>query len=464
MHPLSPLIDIEPLELKIAKCLEGDYSIAPDATFAATIALILAVLACGVQYSDLRPSERKTTSRDFASRSFRALHLANYLVRPTAPCLQTLLLLGSFIRNDGDASASWALLGTTMRLAQSVGLHDANNMHNLSERDKRMRLQLWKTVLQHDSILSLCFDRPTSTSTTPISVFPDSTPAESLDYSHMMWEITRLCADNLTSRSRDIDPSQSHHSLRRIDSIVAQASPHLQARSACLSMQDLLEHYTMHLHMSFLISVICRPAFLNSDQNSHHDSMALDRRGRDALASTVRHFLSLHKLTTYAIRTWTTLHEALSSALLLELLHEPDKSAELTGIQKEFLEVVIPTLDGGSGSGANFSTPHTRTIAALRKIAQKEAPQALAAHVTTDSNTVAHSTSTLGNLDNFFDLSTSSFDAGTLDAFDSILWGKFNLHVPFYLQTCNSGMQIRIPLSMVNSGWISTVTLQTFDA
>ncbi|KAF2631867.1 hypothetical protein BU25DRAFT_135212 [Macroventuria anomochaeta] len=438
VHPLSPLIDIEPLDLKIADYLEDSITIMSDVTSAATIALILAILASGAQYSDLVQSERRRISRDFASKSFRALHLANYLIRPTAPCLQTLLLLGSFIRNDGDANASWALLGTTMRLAQSVGLHDAENIQSLSASDKRMRSQLWKTVLQHDSILSLCFDRPTSLPTLPLSNLPSSTPAEVLDYSQMMWGITRLCVGNLMHLAREINLSRIHQSLRQVDNLITQSSPHLQTRTACLSMQDRLEHYTINLHMSFLVSVICRPVFLASDNENHQECMALNTRGRAALSNTVRHFLNLQKLTTYAIRTWTTLHEALSSALLLELLHESDKNAETRIMQKQFLEVVIPTLDNGSDRDTGLSMPHTRAIAALRKIATRQTQPNPATLVPMGSGSSTQPVPDPSNIATLPDLIPTTFDQSTLDSFDSILWGMFHLLVQFpYMDITN---------------------------
>lgn len=413
---------MEPLELKIANYLEERNPLP-----AGTIALILAVLASGAQYSDLNPAERRRVSRDFASKSFRALHAANYLIRPTAPCLQALLLLGSFIRNDGDANASWALLGTTMRLAQSVGLHDAKNMHGLSARDQRMRFQLWKIVLQHDGILSLCFDRPTSLPTLPLSNIPTSTPAEVLDYPQVMWAITKFCAGSLPHRNREIDLERICLSISQIDSITAQSLPHLQTKTACSSMQDRLEHYTIQLHTTFLISVICRPVYLTLGQHDNQEYTKLNelnKRGRLALEDTVRSFLSLDRLTIYAIRTWTTLHEALSSSLLLELLHEPDRQPKLRSMQKEFLEAVIPTLDGEPGNDAGLSVPHTRAIAALRKIAQGQSSSDSSVLVEDDSEASLRYVPAAGDLPGDTNAIPVEAKDDVLDSFDSILWGE----------------------------------------
>ncbi|XPS69543.1 hypothetical protein M3J09_001811 [Ascochyta lentis] len=453
VHCLSPVIDMEPLELKIANHLEKRNLFPPDVASSGTIALILAVLASGAQYSDLDPAERRRISRDFASKSFRALHLANYLVRPTAPCLQTLLLLGSFIRNDGDANASWALLGTTMRLAQSVGLHDVVNMHGLPAKDRCMRLQLWKMVLQHDSILSLCFDRPTSLPALQLSTFVSSTTEDVLDYPQAMWGITQLCIDSLEFRNREIDFDRIHLLTTRIDSLSTRLSPHLQTRKACSSMQDRLEHYTLHLQMTFLVSVICRPVYLVQGQYNSRRYMDLNKKGRLALASTVRSFLSLHKLTIYAIRTWTTLHGALASALLLELLHEPDKRPEVRNMQREFLEVVIPALNEEPGDNSALSVPHIRAIAALREISQRKSRLDSSGLVDDDSEASPDHLLEAGELSAHPIASPPVIGDNALDSFDSILWGERCADIARTEHTDPSFAQIPDRPSMTSSGW-----------
>jgi hypothetical protein len=130
----------------------------------------------------------------------------------------------------------------------------------------------------------------------------------------------------------------------------------------------------------------------------------------------------------YAIRTWTTLHEALSSALLLELLHEPDKNSEVRGLNKEFLEVVIPTLDDGSGGDSSLSIPHTRAIAALRKIAQKQIQPDTATPAPIEPNSSTRPVLDASNIASLsYSLPTTPFDQNTLDSFDSILWGRFQV-------------------------------------
>lgn len=105
------------------------------------IALLFAVLAIGVQYSNVKARERQCKCRLYrkfhsianvlsqkakprvVSCALDALHLDNYLVQPTFLCVQALLLISYVLQNDLKPQAAWALLGTTVRIAQSLGLH-----------------------------------------------------------------------------------------------------------------------------------------------------------------------------------------------------------------------------------------------------------------------------------------------------------------------------------------------------
>lgn len=60
---------------------------------------------------------------DTARRSFDCLRLANFLFQPSLDIIQALLIVGNTLQNMGQSDAAWALLGTTIRLAQTMGLH-----------------------------------------------------------------------------------------------------------------------------------------------------------------------------------------------------------------------------------------------------------------------------------------------------------------------------------------------------
>lgn len=54
--------------------------------------------------------------------SLQSLRLASFLVRPTTECLQTFIVLGNVLQNLMKPEAAWILLGTTIRIAQRLGL------------------------------------------------------------------------------------------------------------------------------------------------------------------------------------------------------------------------------------------------------------------------------------------------------------------------------------------------------
>lgn len=75
------------------------------------------------------------------------------------------MLMTSFVLlNDMKAEASWALMGLTCRLAQSLGLHRPSTSERASlqpdaKATEMIRRKLWWTVVWHDTLTSLSFDR-----------------------------------------------------------------------------------------------------------------------------------------------------------------------------------------------------------------------------------------------------------------------------------------------------------------
>lgn len=78
-----------------------------------------------------------------ARRSFQALRLANFLFRPSFDIIQTLLVLGNTLQNNGQSDAAWALLGTTVRLAQTLGLHTERSVARLPIYLQSKAKKLW---------------------------------------------------------------------------------------------------------------------------------------------------------------------------------------------------------------------------------------------------------------------------------------------------------------------------------
>jgi hypothetical protein len=110
------------------------------------LALLHAILAAGAQFSDMDlqqrtiVAQRHSTHRavhcglcqidaDFiiAKQAFDLLRSIDYVAQPSKEAVQTLLLLGNVLQNDMKPQAAWVLGGSTIRLAQCLGLHKRTN-------------------------------------------------------------------------------------------------------------------------------------------------------------------------------------------------------------------------------------------------------------------------------------------------------------------------------------------------
>lgn len=172
--PFSPtVVDIEEVETNIYTYLNTQVSKKNHSTgidgsnytdselSIGQICMILATLASGAHFSDDGLAERTKRSQDFgmlqsffirfenlltytkARRSFQALRLANFLFRPSLEVIQTLLILGHVLQNQGQSDATWAMLGLTVRLAQTLGLHTDKGANKYSEHVQWTRRKLW---------------------------------------------------------------------------------------------------------------------------------------------------------------------------------------------------------------------------------------------------------------------------------------------------------------------------------
>ena len=85
-------------------------------------------------------------------KAFHCLRMSNFLLRPTLYVVQTYLLIVIVLQNDSEPDAAWAMLGTVIRLAQSIGLHlqHSRGVDPLSAR--RARESTWYVYLPRSSM------------------------------------------------------------------------------------------------------------------------------------------------------------------------------------------------------------------------------------------------------------------------------------------------------------------------
>ncbi|KAM7187176.1 hypothetical protein V8F20_011101 [Naviculisporaceae sp. PSN 640] len=313
------------------------------------LSLLFAVLACGAQFSDDAAKERDLRSKVFICSSFQCLRTANLFHKTDMNQIQAMALVGHSLRNNLETNSAWIFMGATLRLAQSIGLHEAASMPATSqldeaqERRKRQAKHLWWTLVWQDTLLSITYDRPTTSifTTTAWTVpytacCPQQTTKE--QKGHTFAEAVFHVCQIMLDRSRQehaIGPLQSgtpktaeilEHSKRRLELTVQEAAPYFRDEAYCKTMQEHLERLALQIHVSYAACAIYR---LCLDRNTGADSEPVNPVGYKCpwsraklkeeyiahAAKAVRSFLDMYRLSPNVCRSWAFVHNAVSCAV-----------------------------------------------------------------------------------------------------------------------------------------------------
>jgi hypothetical protein len=333
------------------------------------VGLVFAILASGCQCSTLPRKERELTSQVYICCSFECLRFTNFLSHATLENIQTLLILGNVIGNNMNAGVSWSLMGLTVRLSQTLGLHrrcpPSTPLPIMVSRSK-----VWWALLWQDSLLSISYDRASSTTTIDHTVpnHPNSTPG-TRSYVESMYRLCKVGLDIVRERQR---PQNSHDALTRISEhhnelqeIMVDAADYLKDSRRCRSMRDQLEHWALYLHISYITSELCRPA-ISPSAKGFDLSKTLKKSCIDSLTNTVEAFLGLQNMTPYATRSWASIHRSLSSALLLGILGEHTRNERARSLLTNLIQVLSDVT--ANVDPAELSAPITRSVSTIQRL------------------------------------------------------------------------------------------------
>ncbi|KAF2727485.1 hypothetical protein EJ04DRAFT_136883 [Polyplosphaeria fusca] len=137
------------------------------------LGLLFAALALGSQHSVWDRSGGSWVAGEMAKElkkgdvyiaaAKQALRLACFTSRPTLIGIQALVMIGPYLTNSGRFLDAWTLFGTTVRLAQAIGLHRHPQHLNPApptQRECSVRQQLWWWMLHMDQQYSMTLGRP----------------------------------------------------------------------------------------------------------------------------------------------------------------------------------------------------------------------------------------------------------------------------------------------------------------
>ncbi|CAK7562687.1 MAG: hypothetical protein SEPTF4163_000537 [Sporothrix epigloea] len=352
-HPFwGFVLDVDDLESRLIVYLEERANNAKKAAKVTRpvspswLAILFAVMAVGSQYHDSPYPIRARDSQRFIQISFHFLRVGNFLLRPDLDSLQAMLLTGFVLLNDMKAEASWALLGLTTRLAQSLGLDRASRESSDSGGKDHLRRTLWWTIVWHDCLTSLSFDRTpmTAYSACPIPRGPNA--IEGLRYLEGMYHLCQIVGRRLApEQAANITYEQILENCKMIEDIRDKMVPQLRSKEACRSAIDRLHYFAIRLHTAFVVSVCCRPALRSGEGgalNAQHKAV-LAERCKLNLTETVRMFLAMHQLSVIPTRSWAFMYHGLSSALLLGILGVTKTSLEVRGLQGDLIDALSAT-------------------------------------------------------------------------------------------------------------------------
>ncbi|KAI3550016.1 fungal specific transcription factor [Colletotrichum abscissum] len=322
------------------------------------LSLLHAIMAAGAQFSDMNLQDRLAVSQRHTKQSFDLLRSTDYLANPSKEAVQTLLLLGNVLQNDMKPQAAWVLGGTTIRLAQCLGLHKKTARPPKSPLTDEDAKCLRLAIVWQDALLALAFGRPPASYEldfeSDLPQLSESSESSGLSYLQAMsW----LCHVTLRHLSSHLQSSLGPVSvLDGIKSIEASLSPHLLDPTRSTAIPQIQEYYAFELHRHFVMATLCRPFVSRSGSTglSESDRSNVLEHFRESLKRSVRAYVRLRSIAGHARRSWAFTHNGLTSVLLLSLMRETRYLAETRTLQDELIASLSE-----EGNSALFTDPDT---------------------------------------------------------------------------------------------------------
>lgn len=271
------------------------------------------------------------------------------------------------------------MLGTTVRAAQALGLHNLTEAQLQEDKGKKKQA-VWDMICKQDCLLSLCHGRPhiaTNQSLATNNLLYRSD--EALGFSDMMCGIVSVCISYLNLEQPSCEASLKL--MTELDGYRSRALPYLQDRNSCKNIQQRYENLTIQIQLSFAASVIARPALTRTVATTNEqisNLQILKHRAKESLMNTVKSFIEFQSLSIIPIRTWSLIHAVLSATIMLCLWEETRNDAESRDVLQRVMEIFsrAAQADDETGMMSDNNNPwlsmsHTRALVALQRALQK---------------------------------------------------------------------------------------------
>ncbi|KAL4901102.1 hypothetical protein BDW74DRAFT_182198 [Aspergillus multicolor] len=370
-YPFYPvLIDVDAFGLSVFDFLNtrgSGQGTEPDLSW---LALLFAVLACGAQFTHDPVQERDLRSKVFTCSSFHCLRMSNFFYHTNLEQIQAMALICHCLRNNLDTNTAWILMGTTIRLGQSIGLHEVSS--TLPAEDQLQRSRLWWMLVWQDAFLSFTYDRPPSCSATESCPIPRMSESTGLSFQECVF---RICHILLNVKAKRGDTIAGYKA--QLEGILREANPSLTNRTNCRSLQDHLERLALGIHLGYSICRITQMQLDSSPKNSPDIQILATDCYRRA-AQVVENFLELHRLSNTVCRSWAFVHNAVSCAITMHNLAHLAVASEIPTVADPStlarrLTTLLETEARASewydaDTNVRYFGPYSRALKALKEI------------------------------------------------------------------------------------------------
>ncbi|KAL8766151.1 MAG: hypothetical protein Q9209_006991 [Squamulea sp. 1 TL-2023] len=326
------------------------------------LALLFATLAQGIQngvydkyggawHAGVMETECRVGNA-FIAASMQCLRLASFCNRPKLLTVETLVMLGPYLTNSGRFLDAWALFGTTIRLAQSIGLHRDPDRLNppVPAKEAAARRGLWWWIMYMDQQYSITLGRPLG-----ISSMGDCPPPELLvqdplvqslaNYISQFTILTRqiLSAGYLNANQIDDYTEQLLALKRTLPSIIqfdeTWLNPDKPVPGWPLDIQAATLHAKTHTYILLLNRQ--RISSVNNSQAGPSTTVHYSSCGRHRVLQSSRAVLHafdfFHTRVPAGLVCWTTGQQAFNAAMLLvHAMLETNEATDLEAVQRAY--------------------------------------------------------------------------------------------------------------------------------
>ncbi|KAL3458629.1 fungal-specific transcription factor domain-containing protein [Aspergillus heterothallicus] len=342
----------------------------PDSSW---LALLFAVLACGIHFSEDPIKERDLRSKVFICSSFQCLRISDFFNHTDLDQIQAMALIGHCLRNNLDTNSAWILMGATIRLAQSIGLHESSPLMPPGEQLQRSRL--WWTLIWQDTFLSFTYDRPPSCSITRNSSMPYASTYSGLSFQECIFKLCRIILEQTTIDVNRIEATKATNAInykRQLDGIWDTAAQHLTSKMRCRSLQDHLERLALGIHLGYAVCRVIQVCLDLKTADIETSSLVVECK-RHAM-QVIECFLELHRFSTRVCRSWAFVHNAVSCGITLHNLNHIPLDSPLGS--EAVLQRLITVLEKEAAESEWCDTdlnvrhfgPYSRPLKAMKEI------------------------------------------------------------------------------------------------